>query len=307
MKAEPISVKQRWIILSLVWYIPLKRGKSVDQQKPLTSREIQLLELEILKAFDAFAQKHSIVYHIAYGTLLGAIRHKGFIPWDDDIDLLIARPEYERLLDLLEQEEIGPEFTFGSERSRLSSYPYPYAKIYLKNTVVQEKKFDATYQQTPLWIDIFPLDGVSTNRFARRIAFALSDLLRNLLYTAIVAPSQVRGVQKLAVLLLKPFTRLIGVQRWVHLSRSLARRVPYEHTPLVGNLALTAGMEKETIAKAELKETIELEFEGFFFPAPKNHHLFLTQLYGDYMTLPPVEEQKSHLGGNAYRLEKRDD
>ena len=86
----------------------------MERQRSLTTREVQLLELEILKAFDAFAKKHSIPYHLAYGTLLGAVRHKGFIPWDDDIDVLVPRPEYERLLDLLESEGLGKRFTVAS-------------------------------------------------------------------------------------------------------------------------------------------------------------------------------------------------
>lgn len=275
----------------------------MKQEKPLTTRELQLLELEILKAFDVFAKKHSISYHLAYGTLLGAVRHKGFIPWDDDIDLLIPRPEYERLLDLLESEGLGDAYSFASHRTRSNNYPHAYAKIFLNNTVVFEPKLDKAFQQTPIWIDIFPLDGLPDTRRKQQATFFWALALKNLVYAAIVSPKKVGGVQRLAVLVLKPFTRLIGIKRWVSWTHKLATRYSYEHASTIATLTATSGPQ-EAIAKDLISDTIDLEFEGELFPAPKNYDSYLSQLYGSYMDLPTEDQRKTHLGDQAYLTEE---
>ena len=301
MKARAHSVKQRWIILRRVWYSPYREEHSVKQQKPLTTREVQLLELEILKAFDAFANKHSIPYHLAYGTLLGAVRHKGFIPWDDDIDVLVPRPEYERLLDLLEREGLGKRFTVASPRNRSKNHPYPYAKLLLNDTVVHEPKLDSKFSKSSIWIDIFPLDGLPNAKACRAMTFFWALALKNLLYTAIVSSKHVSGIQKLAVLLLGPITRMVGIGRWVDWTERFATRHSYDEAKLVGNLVLTEGR-KETIEKEIASQTITLEFEGHPFPAPKHYDEYLTQLYGSYMELPPVEQRTTHLGNQVFLM-----
>lgn len=302
MKAGILSVKRRWIVLRQMWYSPYREEHPVERQKPLATREVQLLELEILKAFDAFANKHSIPYHLAYGTLLGAVRHKGFIPWDDDIDLLVPRPEYERLLDLLEREGLGKRFSVVSPRNRSESHPYPYAKLLLNDTVVHEPKLDSEFSRSSIWIDIFPLDGLPNTKMSRAMTFFWALTLKNLLYTAIVSPKHVSGIRKLAVLLLGPLTRAIGIGRWVAWTERFATRCSYDEAALVGNLVLTEGR-KETIEKEIASKTITLEFEGTSFPAPKHYDEYLTQLYGAYMELPPVEQRKTHLGNRAYLVE----
>lgn len=274
----------------------------MERQRSLTTREVQLLELEILKAFDAFAKKHSIPYHLAYGTLLGAVRHKGFIPWDDDIDVLVPRPEYERLLDLLESEGLGKRFTVASPRNRSKTYPYPYAKLLLNNTIVYEPKLDSKFSRSSIWIDIFPLDGLPERKTNRAMTFFLALALKNLLYTAIVSSKNVSGIQKLAVLLLGPITRMVGIRRWVDWIERFATRYSYADASLAANLAVTVGS-KEAIAKGIISKTITLEFEEHPFPAPKHYDEYLTQLYGAYMELPPVEQRTTHLGNRAFITE----
>lgn len=128
--------------------------------KKLNLNEIKAVELNILKQFDQFCKNNNLRYYLAGGTLLGAIRHKGFIPWDDDIDVCMNRPDYERLLN---------EFPQNNDNSNLQicdikykNFDAPFCKIVANNTRVRNK-FLGNLANSKLWIDVFPVDGLPEN------------------------------------------------------------------------------------------------------------------------------------------------
>ena len=126
--------------------------------KILNGTEIKSIELEILKEFNAFCQKNNLRYNLAGGTLLGAIRHKGFIPWDDDIDVCMPRPDFCRLISEYKGEDSKLKLVYRG----IDGYDAPFAKIIRTDTFVKNR-FSSRETDKHLWIDIFPVDGLPEN------------------------------------------------------------------------------------------------------------------------------------------------
>ena len=127
------------------------------KRKKLNSDEVKKIELQLLLKFDELCKKHDLQYSLCGGTLLGAIRHKGFIPWDDDIDVMMPRDDFEKLLKLEKTQASDQVEKLVSWKSGKSIYPF--IKMINTKTVLKEKYLDKEYT-TGVWIDIFPIDGM---------------------------------------------------------------------------------------------------------------------------------------------------
>ena len=130
----------------------------------LSGEEVKRKEVEILNHIVAMCEKHGLRYYLSYGTLLGAIRHKGFIPWDDDIDISMPRADYEQLLKVM---LANPDKRFVALTPKSKGYPYHYAKVVDLSTKLVEEDLD-DFAGNGLWVDIFPLDGVDTTEPTRQ-------------------------------------------------------------------------------------------------------------------------------------------
>src|SRR5690554_5073793 len=119
---------------------------------------VQALELQILKVFANICDKKNIPYYLASGTLLGAVRHQGFIPWDDDTDVLVPRKEYNRLIKVLETGVLPAEYSYETLSNK--EHFLPYVKIFYNDSLVVEKRLEERYNQTKVWLDVFPMDGL---------------------------------------------------------------------------------------------------------------------------------------------------
>jgi lipopolysaccharide cholinephosphotransferase len=212
----------------------------------------------------------------------------------------MPRPDFENLLDLLRNKSLSSEFSYGFLDD--PNYIYPYLKIFYKNSVVVEHKLEPIFTQTPIWIDIFPIDGIPKNKIKAKLYFSLSILVRNLLYTAIVKPTELVGLKKIFTVIAKPFTKFIGPQRFAKLLNLLGKKTDFDSSEKIGNLVWAEGTFEAMKRELILPQT-KLNFENKTFPAPLNYHEHLETLYGDYMKLPPTEEQKSHLSEEIYLLE----
>ena len=137
--------------------------------KKISLQELQKIETDILLAFHTFCNKHSLIYYLAGGSLIGAIRHKGFIPWDDDIDTAMPRPDFMRLLDIVKQEKIGDFYEVDIQYSK-SNIPSYVLRIYDTRT---ELSFGGSKDNETLgcWIDVFCLDGVESSLIRRKLHF----------------------------------------------------------------------------------------------------------------------------------------
>lgn len=268
-------------------------------KRKISLRELQLEEFKILCMFDELCRKHDINYYLAYGTLLGAVRHNGFIPWDDDIDVMLPRPEYKKLQNVLRESGLSEDFTYGDIDNK--EYIYPFIKIFYKNSYVKEDKLEDGSNESPIWIDAFPMDGLPSSSLLIKLVFFIHKIIRKFSYVAIVNPVKVNGIEKLATIIVKPFAKLIGSNNISRFRSFLATKFNYNNSKYIGNV-LTGEGPSNAIRKDVYLPKTTLDFEGRTFPAPLNYDKHLKAIYGNYMELPPIENRQSHLSDECYLL-----
>lgn len=248
--------------------------------KEIDTKEYKNILLVVLKDIDSFCKANSIAYYLDSGTLLGAIRHDGYIPWDDDIDLVMPRKDYERFISTFHT-ELCSVMCFQNNRD----YYYQYAKVNYKKSVVEEVLVPKI-AGLGINVDVFPLDGMPNFLLLRRCH---QDLLMGLskLRTMIIV------LRKKLPSVLKPVLRW----RWiVKCMDGLAKKYDFGKTQYCGNIVATSVRHKEIPANC-FQETKMHVFEGEMYPIPSGYDLYLHLLYGDYMKLPPEEKQiqKHHI------------
>lgn len=261
--------------------------------------EVKREILNILIRFDDVAKEQGLTYSLSYGTLLGAVRHKGFIPWDDDIDVVMPRPDYDRLIRLIESGLEVPGHRFvGYE---LGNYPMPYLKLQNTQIAVSENYCDESLEAY-LWIDIFPIDGVPADDYEYR-SFWRKARRKQLLGVMghISAMSGSNIVKKAVKFGLRLYCKYMGgAKRATDELVAMCHEHAYADSEYVADVV--AGDNPDArMAKNEFEKLISLEFEGHMFPAFQNYDKLLTHMYGDYMKLPPIEKRVSH-GVVASRL-----
>ncbi len=265
-------------------------------KSPLTLQELQNLEFEILQAFHDFCEKNNLRYYLGGGTLIGAIRHKGFIPWDDDIDLMMPRPDYDKLIELTQKEHKLDEYRSVDYMYFNDNALTSILRIFDNRTELTftnyrvEKKFGC-------WIDIFPIDGLSDSFKKRKKQFKKARILQDALIlndTKFGAKrrSKLATVLQYGLLPALPFVYMVGHERWIRKLDKLSKKYDYETATYVGVLEGRAGY-KEAMLKENLEPAILVDFWGKKFYAMANYHEYLTNLYGDYMT-PPENPVSRH-------------
>ena len=262
----------------------------------MTKNEIQSVELSILDAFSSFCKKNDLKFMLCGGTLLGAIRHKGFIPWDDDIDVCMPRPDYERLLDMTvrsNSESIEGRYIFAAPEN---GFVRPFCKLIDSNTEVQEQFTGSSDGMNGLWIDILPLDGLPSDydelvSIYRKRAFL--GRCNALCY------ARIGGGKSLFKRVLKPLPkaicRAIGPEYFTRRIEQLCFRHPYETSEYVGVLSNGLYGAGERMRKTGVEKTVLVDFEGSRYPAMSCWDEYLSGIYGDYMQLPPAEKRETHL------------
>lgn len=258
----------------------------------MTLKDLQQVSLEILKDIHTFCVAHDIKYSIAYGTLIGAIRHKGFIPWDDDIDVLMPREDYERFFQLYQSERFTPYYPTPQNSYLAFGHICDNQRTITKTTLPMQP---IRLGDKGVWVDIFPLDGVATNEadFKKEMQQYI-DLVHE--------EHEYRGAQ-LPLSCHLPWSEIKRVIRrrihtcHFHMEEMLAKRMqlmlrhPFAEAEYVGNLSFTGYAMKERYPKACFDEYVLLPFEDAEFYACKGYDTVLRAIYGDYMQLPPIEKR----------------
>lgn len=268
--------------------------------KRLGPEEIKTISLDILKELHRVCIENDLTYSIAYGTALGAARHGGFIPWDDDIDVVMPREDYERLYQLCAQPGVLSEgYRLVSYRDKSSIYQF--FKLIDTRTISYES-FVGKKHPLSLWVDIFPLEPAGGVQ-ERVIRSALRKYLRSALLRSLAIADPTVGSSTLAIFAKKT----VG---------TFARRLdPYRRAERLDQIAQTIRGTTQTNEWVDFlaycKEldgslifpTRPMKFEDGLFQGPARVDEYLTYRYGDWRTLPPKEEQVHHMP-EAYLLEE---
>lgn len=254
-------------------------------------RPLQLRMLKVLLAFDKVCKQQGLRYCIMNGTMIGAIRHKGFIPWDDDMDVGMPRPDYEKFITNCAEWLPQPyEFVCGENDPR---YPLPFGKLQDASTTLIERKH-LSYLGG-IYVDVFPLDGVPDNKLVRRWHFAKYEFYKQALYLVHRDPyKHGHGPSSWIPLLTRKMFTMEGLQLRI---RNLLREYDYEDCSHISDY--TEGL-WGVRSKSIYGQYAPYTFEGETIMGIKLYDEYLTLTYGDYMKIPDGEHQRQH---NFYYLD----
>ena len=257
---------------------------------------LKSIQLEIMDAFHKWCQENGITYFITAGTLIGALRHKGFIPWDDDIDVVMLRADYERMLSLYPKKGRYRLYSVKTDASCV----FPYAKIYDPQTVMIEGDEDGR-KPIGVNIDIFPLDN-ATDDYKDAVQLKKDlRLLDNILGVKHLDKANRGAVKNITVAVLRTISKCFSYSWLVrHIIKKSKRYINNTNSRYVVNAVIYAKGEKEILERSWFAEAVDMEFEGRKYKAPIGADAYMKRLFGDYMQLPPEDKRVSHHRFRAY-------
>lgn len=250
-----------------------------------STQQLQQRTLPILLAIDRVCREHKINYFISDGTMLGAVRHGGFIPWDDDLDIAMPRPDYERFI------QHGTEWLPAPYELVCVEHDEHCACTFMKiidgsTTLIERWSYN---QLGGIYIDVFPIDGVSTVKWRRKLRFKLYKMVNRWIYMRNRDPyKRGHGYTSWLPRLLQATTTNAGLHR---LMRLLQTKRSYESSELVADF--DSG-ERGVMPKSVIGKPAPVSFEGHEVMGVEHPDEYLRRLYGDYMQLPPEDKRRIH-------------
>ena len=265
--------------------------------KELSRKQFTDNLIKNLKNFDTFCKKHKLTYFLMYGTLIGAARHKGFIPWDDDIDVIMPRPDYEKLERIFNDE--NNRYRLISQKTT-KGYNAPLAKVVDTATILKQDYGYRDEIELGAYIDIFVLDGMPDNERDQKkhlkTATKLSDgWIRSVHVFHYKGSTFMRDLLRYIRYLPKYAT---GYKKYLTKIQKHSTKYSYDSSNYVANLSFIT--ESKCIYKKSDFQKIYLDFEGMKMPCPKGYDAILTDVYGDWRKLPPKEKQISNHDFSCY-------
>lgn len=257
-------------------------------RRKLDLDEIKSIEVGILKYIAGICDEYGLRYYLAYGTLLGAIRHKGFIPWDDDIDIAMPRADYDKLVKIFNDRRGESRYDCMSPLD--AGYYYDFAKVIDTTTFVQEK--NVLPARCGVWVDIFPMDGLNKKDVLTHYKLMLYGRCRAFsVYSKF--PHKTKGLAVPLEYLFWRMCRIIGYPTFMNSCVWLSQKYKYGSTDWLG-IASSFPASKKYMKKEWFADCVDVDFEGCQFKAPIGFHDILTEYYGDYMQLPSEDKRVSH-------------
>lgn len=259
--------------------------------------ELKRTQIDILECFRGVCEKNNFKYFLAAGTALGAVRHQGFIPWDDDIDVFMLRDDYEQLLNI--KHSGMPEYYKLLHSQNVEHFGLPITLLVDERTYIEEPLLlpELVNRRCGVYIEIFPLDGLPDNSLLRKLHWAQCNFMRRMMYLCLFrefVSSHKHGttMNLLGRILTTLGKRLFGYQYFLHKLEQLSKRYPVSKSKFVAPIVWECFV--VNIPLGYITQTSVVEFEGqqyttFFYP-----HGYLSMMYGDYMKLPPVEQRLGH-------------
>lgn len=277
--------------------------------REISSDELKKIQLDILVDFAKFCDENKLSYYLAGGTLLGAVRHKGFIPWDDDIDINMPRDDYERFIKCFSH-----NYYEVRDISVCDEYLEKHAKVYDLRTYSDNGAVRKKFLSDGVSIDIFPIDGLSDSNFQNKVMALVVQILVSF-HSATVLDYKISNRYKdrdAGVFDWKKHFRTVikflmiatigktSPKTWANLMHSFLKFYSFSKSDYVAGLISGIYGTKEIMPKDIYKSIILLDFEGHKFKCPVGYDYYLKRLYGNYMELPPIEKRQSHHNFKAY-------
>lgn len=249
-------------------------------------RKYQLVELEMLLVVDKICREHKLRYWIDAGTLLGAVRHKGFIPWDDDCDICMPRKDYQQFIEIIKTQlpdgiVYGNKYTNNWVQTHKNG-KHGFTQLYYTE---QFRGMDVLLNEEHIgaFIDVFPMDHI------------LPEMCENKIYKFInkIVHKERRDLNGLKDYSKQYLQKLNPEKIWINKCNKLEEMNKSEH--VVYGIETVFTETRYIQSTKDIFPLSEIEFEGYMLYAPNNYHNYLSRLYGDYMKLPDKEEQHGHL------------
>lgn len=261
-----------------------------------TLKKVQNTEIKILDEIDRICKKNNIEYFLAGGTLLGAIRHNGFIPWDDDIDIAMDQKNYNKFLQIAEN-ELQDNFVLDCYKTN-KFYNFPFSKVRLKNTLFLENKAKGSdnlrkNKNNGFWVDIFCYQNIDEpfskkHKFQKKFSTYLFTLINIKVGTNYYQNSKLKKKIYSCILKIIPVKLLTNIFNFtVNLNKN-------NNSKYMSNICGNLSLEKETLERDKIFPLGTVGFNNKEYPAPQNCDYYLKHIYGNYMQLPPVEKRVTH-------------
>ena len=254
-----------------------------------TLRNLQLVELELLEEFDRICRAHDIPYCIIAGTLLGAVRHGGFIPWDDDADVALLRPDYERFREAC-RTELDPEKYYFQDHQVTPGYRWGYGKLRRADTLfLRENQEHMPYDQG-VFIDVFPLDAVPESHAGRAVKNFQCFCVRKVLWSPVGALAAGSAPLRAWYKALARIPDKVAY-RWLD---SLIERARNTKSRWVRILMFPTPNREYGYLREWYENRAPITFEGIEFSGMADASSYLTFKFGNYRELPPEGQRKTH-------------
>lgn len=247
--------------------------------------------LFIADEIDRICRKYNITYTISSGTMLGAIRHKGFIPWDDDFDIEMRRDEFERFITICDKELNNNIFYLQTDKTE-QFYAYSFAKIQLNGTLFMEDFSSNVPIHHGIFVDIFPLDKVPNNRIKASIMKINNHIIKSMIWIK-CGYGTLQHKKKFSYWLLRIAAAFFKLETLKLFRRDLLNK--YNSNPT--NYFFISDYPRYRLKCTWYETFCEYNFNGHLFYGLKNYDEYLKEMYGDYMVLPPEAERYNHSNG----------
>ena len=261
-------------------------------------RKLQLTQVEMLDEIVRICENNNLQYFLIGGTLLGAVRHKGFIPWDDDLDIAMPRKDYNKFRKIAKNELDKKYYLHDIDFD--SKYWVSFIKIRKHNTIFEPKQ-DSTID-TPykgVYVDVFPLDNANKEKsFLQDIQAKICKGLTSFQYRRRNATMITK--MPIIIKIMYPLLSLFSIKSISKLIDKLMQLNKNEDSKYFINIGSFINVHKQTILKDKFLPSTKIEFEGKLYCVPRDYDYVLNRLYGDYMTLPPENKRITH---NPNRIE----
>ena len=254
--------------------------------KKLHSSEVKILD-EIVRV----CNENNLQYFLIGGTLLGAVRHKGFIPWDDDLDIAMPREDYEKFLQIANS-CLKKDFVLDYINEN-PDYWLVFAKVRIKNSLMEVSNVLEEYPgEKGIWVDIFPLDSIANeNSFTFKIRGTIIQKLKAIY----IMKSKYALTDSERLRNLLPLFKKISMQKMNNIITKMMIAKNKPQNIYIVNYGSQYGIKKQTHLKEKYFPAAEVEFEGKMYKAPRDYDYVLKKIYGDnYMELPPIEKRVTH-------------